>query len=475
MAESTVDGGCAATPANAATDGKATPATTDGKATPATTDGSTAPATTDGPTTPPAVHLSGLTIAYRTDAGELPAVAGVDMQLHPGTITGLVGESGSGKSTLALALLGAVTNPGRVTAGSITIDGVGDVTQLGQRALRRARGARIGYVFQAAQNSLNPLKQVGKQVLDLGRSHDVKDTGALMRDASRLLERMGLPAERVLRSYQHELSGGMRQRVGIMLALVLNAHVLVLDEPTTALDMITQANILGIIKDVHAERGLTTLVVTHDVGVVAEVSHRLAVMYGGRLVEQGPTTDVLAAPLHPYTRGLITAIPRLTGDINDARPLPGRPPTLGTVPTVGCVFRERCPLRMAVCDDVDPVQARYGDRQVACHAVDQEAAGAPAATNRDLSALLATRTAASATAVAAARVTELTAPTAPTATPVGAAGAGTGQPAGASSANPAVTVAPDATGGVDGSAEPGRGGAPAPRDGQHREAVEDTQ
>jgi peptide/nickel transport system ATP-binding protein len=313
----------------------------------------------------PGVTIEDLTIAYRTEAGELAAVSQVSLDLPPGSITGLVGESGSGKSTLALALLGAVQSPGRVTGGSVVIDGVGDMTKLAADDLQRARGAEIGYVFQAAQNSLNPLRTVGKQLLDLGRSHKVGDLRMLLKEARGLLDRMGLNAERVLDSYQHELSGGMRQRVGIMFALVLNAHVLVLDEPTTALDMITQANILQIVREVHADRGLTTLVVTHDVGVVAEVAHRVAVMYGGRIVELGHTPQVLAQPRHPYTRGLIHAIPRLTGPVDLAQPLPGTPPTLGSIPRAGCVFRERCPLRMEVCETVSPSTVDG----VACHAV----------------------------------------------------------------------------------------------------------
>jgi peptide/nickel transport system ATP-binding protein len=305
----------------------------------------------------PGVAIEGLRIEY----GGLAAVSNVSLDLEPGTITGLVGESGSGKSTLALSLLGAVSKPGKVTAGKVVVDGVGDVTKLDAERLRRARGAQIGYVFQAAQNSLNPLKTVGKQLLDLGKAHGVKD----LREAHPLLERMGLNADRVLNSYQHELSGGMRQRVGIMFALVLNAHVLVLDEPTTALDMITQANILQIVRDIQRDRHLTTLIVTHDVGVVAEVAQRIAVMYGGRIVEQGDARSVLASPKHPYTRALINAIPRLTGDVDAAKPLPGTPPTLGTIPKQGCVFRERCPLRIEICDTVEPV-ALGG---VACHVV----------------------------------------------------------------------------------------------------------
>ncbi|WP_343952808.1 ABC transporter ATP-binding protein [Nonomuraea longicatena] len=317
----------------------------------------------------PGVRIDGLTVVYKTTAGELPAVRGVSLELRPGTITGIVGESGSGKSTLALSLLNAVQPPGRISAGSVEIDGLGNVADFTGEKLRKARGRHIGYVFQAAQNSLNPLKTVGKQLLDLGRSHEIEDLRGLVRDAKELLARMGLDGARVLDSHQHELSGGMRQRVGIMLALVLNAHVVVLDEPTTALDMITQSNILKIVREVHAERGLTTMVITHDIGVVAEVADRLAVMYGGRLVEQGPTREVLGNPQHPYTQGLIRAIPRLVGDIDEARALPGRPPTLATVPKQGCVFRERCELRMDVCDSEDPAALAHGSRIVACHAV----------------------------------------------------------------------------------------------------------
>ncbi|GHE44637.1 ABC transporter ATP-binding protein [Streptosporangium violaceochromogenes] len=315
----------------------------------------------------PGVRVSGLSVVYRTPAGELPAVSGVDLELVPGSITGVVGESGSGKSTLALSLLNAVQPPGRISAGSVEIDGLGDVVRLRGEELRKARGRHIGYVFQAAQNSLNPLKTVGKQLLDLGRSHDVADLRALVRDARDLLGRMGMDGARVLDSHQHELSGGMRQRVGIMLALVLNAHLVVLDEPTTALDMITQANILRIVREVHEERGLTTLVITHDLGVVAEIADRLAVMYGGRVVEQGPTRQVLGAPRHPYTQGLLRAIPRLVGDIDEARALPGRPPTLGTIPATGCVFRERCPLRAEICATAEPRAISLGESIVACH------------------------------------------------------------------------------------------------------------
>ena len=314
-----------------------------------------------------AVRVRDLTVSFPAPAGPLPAVAGVSLDLARGQITGLVGESGSGKSTLALTLLNAVPSPGRVTSGSVVIEDVGDVLALRRPQLRRVRGAKIGYVFQASQNSLNPLKPVGKQVLDLGRSHGVRDLRALLHGARLLIEEMGLDAGRVLASYQHELSGGMRQRVGIVLALVLNAHLLILDEPTTALDTLTQASVLEIIRKVHAERHLTTLIISHDVGVIADLADRTAVMYAGRIVDEGPTAEVLANPKHPYTRGLLTAMPRITGDIGLAQPLPGRVPDLASVPRQGCVFRPRCPLAVDVCATAEPASTVLGDRRFACH------------------------------------------------------------------------------------------------------------
>ncbi len=315
-----------------------------------------------------AVELRGVTVTYRTDEGEFPAVNDVDLDLPTGVITGIVGESGSGKSTLALAVLGATTGSGRITAGTVHVDRVGDVTRLKPGRLRRVRGTDLSFVFQASQNSLNPLRPVGKQLLDLGRSHGVRDRRRLLREAKELAERMGLDPHRVMTSYQHELSGGMRQRVGIIFALVLGSPVLILDEPTTALDMISQSAVLSILRTLHEERGLTTALVTHDIGIVAELTDRMVVMYAGRIVEEGPTGDVLTDPKHPYTQGLVAAIPRVVGDMSDARPLPGSPPDLTTIPAQGCVFFDRCPLRMDICElEHPPLVTLDGGRRVACH------------------------------------------------------------------------------------------------------------
>jgi oligopeptide/dipeptide ABC transporter ATP-binding protein len=325
------------------------------------------------------VSVRDLTVLFRTPVGERPAVSGADLDLRAGEITGLVGESGSGKSTLALALMNAVPRPGRIAAGTVEVAGAGDVTRLTGKALRKVRGGSLGYVFQASQNSLNPLKTIGRQLLDLGRSHDVADLRGLIARAKELATGMGLDGDRVLDSYQHELSGGMRQRIGIVFALVLNAKVLILDEPTTALDMLSQSAVLDIIKTVHRENGLSTLVITHDIGVVSEIADRLAVMYGGRIVEEGPVLEVLRRPSHPYTKALIGAIARITGDIDQARALPGRPPDLTTVATVGCVFRERCVSAMDVCAEVEPELLTGADgRRRACHVAVEQILGLPA-------------------------------------------------------------------------------------------------
>lgn len=322
------------------------------------------------PAAPAAVRIRDLTVVFPTPVGERPALAGVDVDLPAGSITGVVGESGSGKSTLAYTLLNAVPRPGRIASGSVEISEVGEVTAMRGEPLRRMRGEDVGYVFQASQNSLNPLRRVGSQLLDLARSHSHPDPRSVLREAKVLAERMGLDADRALSSYQHELSGGMRQRVGIIFALVLRAKLLVLDEPTTALDMLSQASVLKIIREVHEERKLTTLLITHDMGVVAELADRLVVLYGGRVVEEGPISEVLRGARHPYTQGLIEAIPRISGDIAASRSLPGTPPDLSVLPAAGCVFRERCALRLPICETVDPARlVLRGDHRVACHAV----------------------------------------------------------------------------------------------------------
>ena len=322
--------------------------------------------------TPIGVHVRNLSVVYETNQGQIPAVNHVDLDIAAGEITGIIGESGSGKSTLAMALMNSVSKPGRITNGSVIVDGIGDMLKISNERQRRVRGKQIGFVFQAAQNSLNPLSRIGHQVLDLGRSHQVGDLRSLLRHARDLLIRLGMDADRVLMSYQHELSGGMRQRVGIMFALVLDARVVILDESTTALDMLSQASVLEIVRELHQERGLTIVLITHDMGVVADLADRIVVMYGGELAEEGPTEDLLRQPQHPYTRGLIRAIPRISGNPDEAIALNGSPPDLQTFAQSGCLFYDRCSDRIAECQAGRPIYKEISDgKKVACYKVDR--------------------------------------------------------------------------------------------------------
>jgi len=317
-----------------------------------------------------AIRVRDLNVVYSTPTGDIPAVRNVSLDLPAGSITGLIGESGSGKSTLVMGMLNAVTKPGRILSGSVLFEDRGDLLQMDREQQRKIRGKEIGFVFQAAQNSLNPLRRVGQQVLDLGRSHNVKDLRALIRRANDLLTKLNLDAERVLASYQHELSGGMRQRVGIMFSLVLDANIVILDESTTALDMLSQASVLEIIRDLQEERNLTIALVSHDIGVVADLADRIAIFYAGEIVEQGLTEVVLSNPQHPYTKGLIKAIPRISGDIDVAEPLRGAPPDHTTFKKPGCLFYDRCPVGFDKCVSHRPeLVALDEDHKASCFRV----------------------------------------------------------------------------------------------------------
>jgi peptide/nickel transport system ATP-binding protein len=324
------------------------------------------------PITGASCAIRDLTVSYRVGGQEYPAVRDVALDIPAGEVTAVIGESGSGKTTLAMAMLNAVQPPGRIVSGTVRYQNVGDVLAMDSRRLRQVRGDHVSMVFQTAQNSLNPLKRVGSQVLDLARSHGHKDTKGVLREAAELCAKMSLNADRVLTSYQHELSGGMRQRVGIMLALVLQPTVVLLDEPTTALDVLSQSEVLQILRDLQRERRFSAVLITHDMGVVAELADRVAVMYAGRVVERGRTQQVLIDPMHPYTRALIGSIPRLTGNPSAARALPGLPPALTTIPVEGCVFRARCSYHPPIADTEVPVLQNMGDDHwVACHLVGQ--------------------------------------------------------------------------------------------------------
>jgi len=316
------------------------------------------------PADPPAPVLSvrGLRVEFDVPAGRLPAVAGVDLDLHAGEILALVGESGSGKSALAMSLVGLNRAPGTHITGRVEFAGR-DLTTASEADLRRVRGRDISVVFQDALAALNPLQRAGAQVAEMIRTHQRISRARAWQRAEELLADVGIanPA-RNARAYPHQLSGGMRQRVMIAIGLANDPTVLIADEPTTALDVTIQAQVLATLKRLQAEHGTSIVLITHDLGVVAEVADRVAVMYGGRIVEQGTRDQVLYSPQHPYTMGLLDSVPRVDGPVAERLPaIPGSPLT-GVDRPPGCGFAPRCAFAHADCDTSPPeLVNRYGE------------------------------------------------------------------------------------------------------------------
>lgn len=319
--------------------------------------------------TPPAgslVEIQGLCVDFPLSLGTIRAVNGVDLALARGAITALIGESGSGKTTVALALLNLVANPGVIRSGTIRFEGR-DVLALQGEALRQFRWREASLVFQAAQNCLNPILTVGEQMIETFRAHgDARSDRDLLREAAEYLTYVRLEPDRVLRCYPHELSGGMKQRVMIVFALLLKPKLLILDEPTTALDVITQDYIFDILVKVHRELGLTMLLLTHDIAIVSKVADVVGVMYAGSLVEMADVFTLFRQAGHPYTRQLLDAAPSLLDDPEDRHPIVGSPPDLLALPR-GCAFAPRCEHREPCCEAALPpvVEAGQG-HQVRC-------------------------------------------------------------------------------------------------------------
>jgi peptide/nickel transport system ATP-binding protein len=291
-----------------------------------------------------ALEVNDLRISFPDgEGGRFLAVDGVSFTLNRGETLALVGESGCGKSLTSLALLRLVPSPGRIEPGSSVRLGDTDVLALEGESLRRIRGRRVGMVFQDPMTSLNPVFTVGDQIAEGIRAH-FKVSKAEARDRSlRLLEEVGIPdASNRLDAYPHQLSGGMRQRVMIAIALAAEPEILVADEPTTALDVTVQAQILEVLDRLQDTRGMAVLLITHDLGIVAGRADRVAVMYAGQIVEEAPTSRLFAAPSHPYTQGLFASIPRLTGPVQRLTPIRGTVPAPSAWPR-GCRFRPRCP------------------------------------------------------------------------------------------------------------------------------------
>jgi peptide/nickel transport system ATP-binding protein len=310
------------------------------------------------------LEVQDLQTHFFTRGGVARAVDGVSFEVRPGEVLGLVGESGCGKTVTGFSILGLVDPPGRIVGGRIIFEGT-DLLTLGEEELRRVRGARIAMVFQDPMMTLNPVLRIDTQMVEAVRAHQNVDSKKAFDIAREALERVGIPsAESRLRSYPHQFSGGMRQRVAIAIALLNRPKLIIADEPTTALDVTIQAQILYEAQKLCRESGTALIWITHDLSVVAGLADRICVMYAGRIVEQGTVDEVLDAPLHPYTHGLIGSVPSRNRRGTPLAQIPGMTPALLNLPP-GCAFRTRCPRAASACLETPPLEERSG-RLVRC-------------------------------------------------------------------------------------------------------------
>lgn len=311
------------------------------------------------------LEVDNLKVSYDTQDGLLRAVDGISLTLDQGHTLGIVGESGSGKSQMALAIMGLLGHNAQVS-GSVRFDGQ-ELLQLNDTAMSDLRGSRIGMIFQDPMTCLNPHLRIGMQMAEVLVQHHGKDWQQAEAECIRMLEAVHMPAAaNRLRQYPHELSGGQRQRIMIATALLCRPKLLIADEPTTALDVTIQAQILDLLADLRREFGLALLLITHDLGVVAEVSDQALVMYAGQVMEYGPTSQLLLKPSHPYTQGLLRSRPRLDLPLTaELSSIPGQPPDALNRPA-GCPFQPRCSYALPACATMPPLQSQ-GAVQRACH------------------------------------------------------------------------------------------------------------
>ena len=333
-----------------------------------------------------ALRVRELVVNFYTYAGVVKALDGISFEVHHGEIFGLVGETGCGKSVTVASILRLVEKPGRIISGEILYDGE-DLLKKSENEMRKIRGSEITIVFQDPMTFLNPVLRIGEQLTETIREHQDLTEEALEIDgitakrsskkrlkqvaigrAKKALERVKMPnPEIVIDQYPHELSGGMRQRVMIAMAISCNPRLLILDEATTFLDVTIQRQILELIKDLKDDLGCTLMIITHDMGIIAEMCDRMAVMYAGTIVECADTKKIFGTPFHPYTRGLLNAIPQPIGEMKELKPLPGTVPGLINPPS-GCRFHPRCPDAKERCNEVKPeLRAVEGGHLVACH------------------------------------------------------------------------------------------------------------
>ncbi len=315
--------------------------------------------------TEPVLSVRDLRVEFPTRRGILTAVDGVSFDIAPGEVLGVVGESGAGKSITGTAIIGLIEPPGRIASGEVKLHGL-RIDQLSGEPLRKIRGKRIGMVFQDPLTSLNPLYRIGEQLVETITTHLNMSGAQARRRALELLGEVGIPApETRIDNYPHQFSGGMRQRVVLALALAAEPELVIADEPTTALDVSVQAQIIALLKRLCRQHGAAVMLITHDMGVIAETADRVAVMYAGRIVEIGPVRDVIKAPLHPYTKGLMGSIPSLTGENDRLTQIPGSMPRLTAIPS-GCAFHPRCPRAFVPCPVFRPELQDEAKSQVAC-------------------------------------------------------------------------------------------------------------
>jgi oligopeptide/dipeptide ABC transporter ATP-binding protein len=312
------------------------------------------------------LEVKNLQTYFFTGDGLVKAIAGIDFTINRGETLALVGESGCGKSVTALSLLRLVPEPGRIVEGEISFADL-DILHMPEAEIRRVRGNRIGMIFQEPMTSLNPVFRIGDQIIEslqLHRGHDRKESTKM---AAELLHSVGIPAaEQRLKDYPHQLSGGMRQRVMIAMALACNPQLLIADEPTTALDVTIQAQIMDLLGQIKAERDMATLLITHDLGVVAENADRVAIMYAGLILETAPVREIYSNPVHPYTRGLLACIPRVGERRKRLVPIEGSVPKPGAV-NEGCSFLERCDESFAPCrGEIPPLKELQPGHWVRC-------------------------------------------------------------------------------------------------------------
>jgi peptide/nickel transport system ATP-binding protein len=320
--------------------------------------------------TTPVLSVRNLQVEFATRRGVLRAIDGVSFDIAKGEVLGVVGESGAGKSVTGLAVIGLIDRPGHISGGEILLSGM-RIDNLSPEQMRKVRGKRIGMIFQDPLTSLNPLYRVGDQIVETIKTHTSLNDQQARKRAIDLLAEVGIPApEKRIDGYPHEFSGGMRQRVVIALALCAEPELIIADEPTTALDVSVQAQIISLIKRLGRDHGTAVMLVTHDMGVIAETCDRVAVMYAGRVAEIGPVQEVIRNPLHPYAKGLMGAIPTLAGEDKRLVQIPGAMPRLSAIPQ-GCSFNPRCSFAFDRCRVDRPEPLRQGNQAVACHLYDR--------------------------------------------------------------------------------------------------------